>query len=171
METDAHGQLGGYDTTEAVRQRLAGESPSYRCPSCGRTNGEIMKECEERAKEADTDGQEVDIPEELSMGFKDQMASEKKSDNSSAEIPPRNQVPTSQAVSAINNASSSTPPNQAQPAVQPIATPQWQTREPSPRALNTITDPQFGVPIWIDRLIVGLVVLLAALVLKVLFGA
>lgn len=86
METDPKGQLGGLDTSEAVRRRLAGESLAWRCTGCGgRTNEEIIKECEEAAKAAEEEAQangesssaikksEVEIPAELKMGFRDEM--------------------------------------------------------------------------------------------------
>lgn len=88
METDPKGQLGGLDTSDAVRRRLAGESRAWRCTGCGgRTNEDIIKECEEAAKaaeaeEADQDGggsssknksKEVEVPAELKLGFRDEM--------------------------------------------------------------------------------------------------
>lgn len=86
METDPKGQLGGLDTSDAVRRRLASESRAWRCTGCGgRTNEEIIKECEEAAKaaeaEAEQDGgggsssksKEVEVPAELKLGFRDEM--------------------------------------------------------------------------------------------------
>ncbi|KAJ4309625.1 hypothetical protein N0V84_011408, partial [Fusarium piperis] len=81
METDARGQLGGLETTDAVRQRLAAESSSFKCAACGKTNGEIIKECEERAGEASSSAQEVEVPKELNMGWRDEMEAKKKSEN------------------------------------------------------------------------------------------
>lgn len=89
METDPKGQLGGLDTSEAVRKRLAGESRAWRCSGCGgRTNEEIIKECEDAAKAAEQEEEaagggssssaikksnEVEIPAELKLGFRDEM--------------------------------------------------------------------------------------------------
>src|SRR6188474_3012011 len=74
METDAKGQLGGLETSDAVRRRLAAESQSFRCGTCGKTNVDIMKECEERARESDSaKATDVEIPPELKMGWKDDM--------------------------------------------------------------------------------------------------
>ena len=81
METDSKGQLGGLDTTDAVRKRLATESRGWRCSACGgRTNEDIIKECEIAAKAAEAEAgegsskaSEVEVPPELSMGFKDEM--------------------------------------------------------------------------------------------------
>ncbi|KAF4963512.1 hypothetical protein FZEAL_10929, partial [Fusarium zealandicum] len=80
METDARGQLGGLETTDSVRQRLASESSSFKCSSCGKTNGEIIKECEERAKEVASSSEEVEVPKELNMGWRDEMEAKKQSE-------------------------------------------------------------------------------------------
>ncbi|KAF4120142.1 ubiquitin-conjugating enzyme E2 J1 [Geosmithia morbida] len=184
METDAHGQLGGYDTTEEVRRRLATESHSFRCPGCAKTNAEIIRECEERAKEADTDGQDVDIPEELSMGFKDQMGGtpENKSQaggdtsDTNAASSSHPTPPNGTDHSAPSNIAEHPPPLSPRPAqavpqpTRTIPAAHWQPQS-RPAVNMMMRDPQNGVPIWIDRLIVGLVVVLAALVIKVMFGA
>lgn len=85
METDPKGQLGGLDTSEAVRKQLATQSRAWKCTGCGgRPNEEIIRECEEAAKaaEAEAEGegesssrkaQEVEVPAELKLGFRDEM--------------------------------------------------------------------------------------------------
>lgn len=82
METDPRGQLGGLDTSDAHRRRLASESRAWRCPGCGgRTNEEIIRETEEAARAAEAEGGEgasgasadVEVPAELKMGFRDEM--------------------------------------------------------------------------------------------------
>lgn len=180
METDARGQLGGYDTTEAVRRRLAGDSPSYKCPVCGRTNNEIIKESEELAKEASTAGQDVHVPEELSMGFRDEMEASKKKqaeeDEETAELAEGfvqtvpNPTPSDNrgepSTSAVNRDSLQ---NQARPALSVAQPTRMVPSSAQPAQQRLATDE--GVPVWIDRMIVALVVLLAALILKVLFGA
>lgn len=89
METDPKGQLGGLDTSEAVRKQLATQSRAWKCAGCGgRPNEEIIRECEEAAKAADAEAegegegesssssrkaQEVEVPAELKLGFRDEM--------------------------------------------------------------------------------------------------
>lgn len=89
METDPKGQLGGLDTSEVVRRRLAGESRAWRCPGCGgRANEDIIRECEEAAKAAEQEeedggssssggaakkSKDVEVPAELKLGFRDEM--------------------------------------------------------------------------------------------------
>lgn len=87
METDPKGQLGGLDTSEAVRRRLASESRAWRCSGCGgRTNEEIIRETEEAARAAEAEAEaaagegsssskpkDVQIPPELKLGFRDEM--------------------------------------------------------------------------------------------------
>ncbi|KAH7033399.1 ubiquitin-conjugating enzyme/RWD-like protein [Microdochium trichocladiopsis] len=87
MESDAKGQIGGIDSSEAVRLRFAAESRRWQCPGCAKTNEDILAESEARWKELDAaaagsgsgsgDGtgsrKEVEIPAELKMGFRDEM--------------------------------------------------------------------------------------------------
>lgn len=76
METDAKGQLGGLDTNEAERKRYAERSVSWRCPTCGKSNEDIMKECTEAAKAKEAENgesaskAEETVPPELKIGFK-----------------------------------------------------------------------------------------------------
>ncbi|KAI0169591.1 UBC-like protein [Hypoxylon sp. FL1284] len=105
METDARGQLGGLDADDAVRRRLAADSPAWRCPVCARSNADIIAESEERCREIDgasaaateegeasgsnNEGengggsnkprrQEVEVPAELKLGFRDEMEAKAK---------------------------------------------------------------------------------------------
>ena len=97
METDAAGQLGGLDTSDAVRRRLAAESRAWRCAVCARSNLDIVRECEERCRELDAQNggegssaagaaarKEVEVPAELKMGFRDEMGKEKEKGNAAA---------------------------------------------------------------------------------------
>lgn len=189
METDARGQLGGLETTDAVRRRLASDSAAFKCATCARSNAEIIQESADRAKEADA-AQDVEVPKELNMGYRDEMvakkaasdeASKPKDDSDSAELA-EGFVQTVQtpAVAQPEPASSS----QSQPsnsAAQPLerhansptrtaAAPQRppQRQQAAPGQLR---QAQYdGVPVWVDRAIVALVILLSALVFKVLFG-
>ncbi|KUI57918.1 Ubiquitin-conjugating enzyme E2 J1 [Cytospora mali] len=83
METDPKGQLGGLATGDDVRRTLAKESREWRCNGCGgRTNYDIIKECEEAARLAEAEAgsgegssksREVEVPAELKLGFRDEM--------------------------------------------------------------------------------------------------
>ncbi|KAI0472091.1 UBC-like protein [Xylariaceae sp. FL0804] len=88
METGASGQIGGLDTSDAVRTRLAAASKAWRCPVCARANEDIMAECEARHREFEeanggpeaggagagaSQRTEVEVPAELKMGFRDEM--------------------------------------------------------------------------------------------------
>lgn len=188
METDARGQLGGYDTTEAVRRRLASESPWYKCPICGRTNSEIIKESEGLAKEASAAVEDVKVPDELKMGFRDEMEASKKEnsteeDKETAELAEGFVQTISNPPLGDSAGETSTDPvgrvglqNQARPA-QSVPQPARTVRSSGQRAQRQVNPGEArrvaneGVPVWIDRMIVALVVLLAGLLLKVLFGA
>ncbi|KND93861.1 Ubiquitin-conjugating enzyme E2 J1 [Tolypocladium ophioglossoides CBS 100239] len=176
METDARGQLGGLDTTDAVRRRLAQESGSFRCATCGRSNTDLIAESEKRAAEASSSAaDDVQVPQELSMGWRDEMETNKaaKDDEGSdaAEL-------AEGFVQTAPTAAPSTSMNTDQPQPRPspatdgaLAASQTATAPITTQVTVTAAQPQHGgVPLWIDRAIVALVILLAALLLKVMFG-
>ncbi|KAI1444601.1 UBC-like protein [Annulohypoxylon stygium] len=183
METDARGQLGGLDTSDAVRRKLASESSSWRCATCGKTNGEIIAECEERCKElsAENDGKdrkEVEVPAELKMGFRDEMerakaASEEgaKEDAESAELA-EGFVQTVPDHEVLRPTPTTALPRAAQPA-QGVPVPTGRTPLPDPvgqgisTPVTTRASPDTGVPPWIDYAIISLMIMLIAMVLKV----
>ncbi|KAI5461060.1 ubiquitin-conjugating enzyme/RWD-like protein [Mariannaea sp. PMI_226] len=194
METDARGQLGGLETTDVVRKRLASESSGFKCATCGKTNAEIMKECEERTKESSAAAQEVEIPKELNMGWRDEMEAKKNmtssestttiaaDDSESAELA-EGFVQTAPFVTNVDSApisstdlSTARPPSELRLPNPTQATPLPNVAAQAPAAGLT-APPQparrasdDGVPLWLDRLIVVMVVFLVALVLKILFA-
>lgn len=204
METDARGQLGGLETTEAVRKRMAAESPAFKCASCGKTNAQIMQECEERVKESSSAAEEVEVPKDLNMGWRDEMEAKKKAtadpqtttttvddDSESAELAEGfvQTVPSSSSVAAsMGGASTATAPSNTKlptptrtsslAGATATANSSATTVRAAPRAPVVAAPPpqparrasDDGVPLWLDRLIVVMVVLLVALVLKIIFA-
>jgi ubiquitin-conjugating enzyme E2 J1 len=185
METDARGQLGGLETTDAVRQRLANESSTFKCSSCGKTNSEIIQECEERAKDASSSAQEVEVPKELNMGWRDEMGAKKEGENKTEQT--NDDAETAQlAEGFVQTAPDAGPADNNTLAAQPQSdnwnpTPTRTTPLPAPAAQAPVQAPVVqarqarrasddGVPLWLDRAIVVLVVLLVALVLKIIFA-
>lgn len=185
METDARGQVGGLDTTDAVRRRLAGESHAYRCGACGRSNAEIIKECEEAAGEQGGPAEEVEVPSELKMQFRDEMqaaAAAKEGggtpgeDEESARLA-EGFVQTAP-VAAPGPDTATLPARPGQGVPQPTRTVPLppQAHAQGYDALNRAGLQQQarmsneGVPAWIDRLIVVLGVLLVALLVKVMLA-
>ena len=71
MEGDAKGQVGGIDAPSEVRERYARESISWRCPTCGKNNGEVAQEMEKAAEGSSS--KEEAVPKELELQFKDEM--------------------------------------------------------------------------------------------------
>ncbi|KAI1753627.1 UBC-like protein [Xylaria castorea] len=180
METGASGQIGGLDTSDAVRARLAASSRSWRCGVCARTNEEIIAECEERCREAgeSSEAKEVEVPTELRMAFRDEMEKAKtstdkgaKEDAESAELAEGfvQTVP-----ERIQHAPVATAPPQAPPA-QVLPTPTTRIPLPGPmgpaaaRAQQPIhIDPNGGVPPWLDYAIMAMVMMLVAIILKII---
>ncbi|KAB8343094.1 hypothetical protein FH972_022688 [Carpinus fangiana] len=76
MDTDAKGQLGGVDANAQVRARFAAESRGWRC-SCaeGKSNEDVMREVEEscRAGDGARRAEEEAVPEELRLGYRDEL--------------------------------------------------------------------------------------------------
>lgn len=191
METDPKGQLGGLDATDAVRRRMATESRAWKCQACGKSNEEIIRECEEAAKEHQGEGQaEVEVPSDLKMGWRDEMdkngsgaasgskAQQDEEDAESAELaegfvqtvplPPASQP------EPVGTSSSSIPAQPGQGVPQPTRTiplpaqfnshPQLMMQHRQPPQVRVSNDE---VTFWIDRLIVVLSIALAAMILKV----
>jgi len=78
METDAKGQLGGLDTSEAERKRCAESSGSWKCGVCGKSNAEVLRECEDavrRKEEVAGKGSvaEEKVPEGLVIGSREDL--------------------------------------------------------------------------------------------------
>ncbi|ROT40885.1 UBC-like protein [Sodiomyces alkalinus F11] len=196
METDPSGQLGGLETSDAVRRRHATASRNFKCTTCGKTNLEIIQECEEAAKalaessEAPATGEKVEVPAELKMGWTDQLGqnSEKAPDGNATAQPSSSSSSSKEAaedtetaelaegfVSTGNAPAAPIPDSAPVPAAQPAQeVPAPTPTVPMPVAPNTHPAPPVqrpateAVPVWVDRLIVILVVLLAALIARLL---
>ncbi|PNS19281.1 Ubiquitin-conjugating enzyme E2 J1 [Sphaceloma murrayae] len=72
MDSEAGGAVGGMDADEGVKRRLAGESKGWKCGTCGKENGEIMRENEELCGEGEGVGQEK-VPDELRLGYREEL--------------------------------------------------------------------------------------------------
>jgi ubiquitin-conjugating enzyme E2 J1 len=207
METDPRGQLGGLDTTDAVRRKLATESQSFRCSACGKTNQEIIRDCEERAVTAAVPASQidVDIPADLKMAWKDELTNPTTAQTpnpGTARLPSGTQPDDADKAGVLADGHVETTPAvalapQDSKEARPVQGLQAPTRGTHSRGSDPPTaisapavDPQppvplphrtrneqgvrrnsdDGVPAWIDRVIVALIIVLAALVLRVLFG-
>jgi ubiquitin-conjugating enzyme E2 J1 len=193
METDASGQIGGLNTNESVRRKLATESRGWTCATCGKSNEEILAEVGERCKELEIEvggageRQEVEIPAELKLGFRDEMEKAKaaagqqqgnegeKEDTEVAQlaegfvqtVPERESAP----APAVQAAAPAPPARPAQGVPLPTRT----VPLPGPAAQAVMRRPRnydrdAGVPVWIDYAIVGLVGVLIAMLIKIVLG-
>lgn len=190
METDAKGQLGGLECSKAERERVAEGSGSWKCGVCAKSNREILAECEEAVKELEQEGKEVkdevEVPSELKMGKKDDMGKKEES-TEDAEL-------AEGFVRTVESANASRTENESYPAARPgqgvpqptgtrstTTTAQPIPQQPAPRVTPAPAYPNQqaqlaqrrsndGVPMWIDRAIAGVVILLVAMVTKILLG-
>lgn len=182
METDPKGQLGGLETPDATRRRLAVESQSFRCSACGKTNAEIIRECAEQAAANGVVSEDAaaEIPSELKMGWKDEMNGtavmehEKPEPEDKARAQPERTVPESRADSDGEEARLAEGFVQTAPISEPSAPPTSTAAGPPPRAdaappaaapRRQAVQPNNGVPAWLDQLIVFILVLLVAVLL------
>ena len=171
METDAKGQLGGLECNDTVRRRMAKESRAWKCSGCGKSNEEILKECAEAAKESDSASRDEKVPEELKMGWKDEMGKDKE-DTENAEL----------AEGFVQTAPVVQPVAEAQPALYPPARPAQSVPQPTGTATRTTTPRRpaavayqaqaqsEAVPAWLDKAIAAVVALLSIMVLKLILG-
>ncbi|KAI0532841.1 ubiquitin-conjugating enzyme/RWD-like protein [Xylaria digitata] len=181
METGASGQIGGLDTSDAVRTRLAASSRSWRCGVCARTNEEIIAECEERCRESgeSSGAKEVEVPAELRMAFRDEMDKERaaadegaKEDAESAELAEGFVQTTPERTPHVPIATA--PPARPAQGV-PVPTPTMRIPLPDPMGPAVAAthqqihiDPNGGVPPWLDYAIMALVMMLVAIILKIM---
>lgn len=160
MDTDAKGQVGGIDTDESVKKRLAKESISFKCATCGRSNEQIMKERQEAVKEMGemkNTKNEEDVPAELRLAYREDLAQGEASKAQQSSTP----TPTA------------TTPSQPRPPSQPASVASTsqiqQPLEPAtvaPLAPQQIARANNDVPGWIDKAIYGVAIALILMILR-----
>ncbi|TQS32878.1 hypothetical protein Golomagni_06791 [Golovinomyces magnicellulatus] len=174
METDARGQLGGLETTDEVRRRFAKESSNWICVACAKSNAEIMNDCENRYNEETNETKkEVEVPQELKMAFRDELSAGKSS----------NSLPTT----GVQSNGSQPALRSEQSVEKAVIYSSYSRTEPTSTLRNrhdNVDNQRPGLvqgqqpnppqaeapPLWLDRAIVILSIVLAALLIKVLFG-
>ncbi len=183
MDTDAKGQLGGIECSKDARERMAKDSGKWACAVCGKSNGEIMKEREEAAKEIEEkEGtrKEEEVPEELrlayrdELGKKDEIEAEKSDKGKGKAVEPELQIRTSStepiapAITAPAvtvpevSTSPASPPASSAPSSAPRPTPTTQA-PPLQQVIQPSPDRSL---VWIDGCIWGVVAMLLFMVLK-----
>lgn len=193
METDAQGQIGGLNTAENVRRRLAADSRAWTCPTCAKTNEDILKEVEARCAELEAEAgasadarHEVEIPAELKLGFRDEMEQAKAKADAEAAAATNDDADTARLAEGFVQTAPPEPvapaPAAAAPAYPParpaqgvpqptrtIPLPQPVPQQPVAQRPRNV-DANAGVPVWIDYALVVMVGLLIAMLIKILFG-
>ncbi|KAK4554275.1 hypothetical protein LTR86_008483 [Recurvomyces mirabilis] len=166
MDTSASGQLGGMEASEDVRRRMAGQSTSFKCTACGKSNVEVMMEQDEAVRELGEDGKREEVvPEELRLAYRENL-SEKKDDPSTSQAQSPSAAtassaaqpqggPTTKAASAMANAAGTSSAPAASPAHTPAQQLQTQQRPVEDR-----------LPPWIDKAIWAVVGALIFMLLR-----
>ncbi|KAH6686145.1 ubiquitin-conjugating enzyme [Plectosphaerella plurivora] len=186
METDPRGQLGGLEATDGIRERHATASHSYRCPACAKTNVEILQESAELAKASEAAAADVEIPPELKLGWKDEMGKPAEGDPATSATTSSTPETAETARLAEGFVQTSVPPSEglsggthagqveAPPARRELpAAAASALVQPTPEAANAQLGhipigADDGVPVWVDRAIVIVVVILIAMIAKAL---
>jgi ubiquitin-conjugating enzyme E2 J1 len=195
METDPKGQLGGLECNDSVRRTMATQSRTWKCPSCSKTNLEILTECEKEAANLAPESKKPDeaVPKELKMGWRDEMSasnagqagpsSSDARDGESGELA-EGFVETAPAAGEVLAAPVAQPPTQPQtPNSYPPARPAQSVPQPTatiPLPPGPQAQPQAGVqlqrqrsngvPDWVDKAIIGVVACLVVMILKMLLN-
>lgn len=167
MDTEAKGQLGGLECEKSVRERMAGDSVSWKCSACGKSNADILKEREEVCAEQEGGDKEEVVPEELRLAYREDLGNEQKKERvESAAVGAE-----TEAVVPVQPSSSSAQPPRAAPAPPPALQP-TRTVPPAVPALpirqGAVVQqhtPDRSLQ-WIDTCIYGIVAALVFMVLK-----
>ncbi|KAI9716353.1 MAG: hypothetical protein M1812_005418 [Candelaria pacifica] len=192
MDSEAKGQLGGLDCEEGVRRRMATESARWRCAGCGKSNGEIIKECEDAVEEAEKEGKgrklggEEGVPPELRLAYRDEMETKQEdskerdkhgSSQSHDPLQDQNSIKPSSQASSSNTVmgNSQVPPRTTTPSTASTPRPAPTQITPRPTPTTTLLQPRVqpisdqGVPGWVDKAICGVVACLVIMILKKVF--
>lgn len=178
METDAEGQLGGVEASGAVRERLAGESRGWKCKACGgRSNEEIIRETEDLCDQAGGGKVEEMVPEELSLGYKDQMEGKKDKGKGRETDPPSQDEPAqakddangvAKAPVTVATSNESIPPASHGPSTSSISQRRTATSTSSTQSTtgSAVSNESSSSAIWIDKAIMGVAFALAFMLLR-----
>ena len=163
MDTDARGQLGGMDSSEEVRKRLAASSKGWKCSTCGTTNEAIMKEQDELVKEKGGEGKVEEVPEELRLAYREDLS------NANGDASKASQDPTAPSVKQSPESNVEAVPESATTtAVQDVQQqqPHATVDQPAQAQQAQRQRQDDGVPPWIDKAIYGIIAVLFYLLWK-----
>lgn len=167
MDVPAKGQVGGIESDDATRRRLAGDSRGWRCAACGRGNVEILEEQEKLAKEAEDGGkrEEEKVPEELRLVYKEELKGKGKTE--AVDSTPAVETVASSTPAPVPATSSqvtaSPPPAPRLATVQPVRQQQTTRQRPNGHA----DDVQLDAAIWV---VSGILVILISRMLVKMFS-
>lgn len=168
MDVPAKGQVGGIESDDGTRKRLAGESRGWRCGVCGRRNMDILEEQERLAKEdGDHKKEQEKVPEELTLVYKEDLKGTAGAVSSEpTQVPAASSEGQKNAASAITAAASvvTTPP--AAPRLAP-AQPVRQQPATAQQANGHVDDVQLDAAIWV---VSGLLIILISRMLVRMFS-
>lgn len=148
FETEGKGALGALDTPSEERQKLAKLSQDWTCPTCAVKNSELLTPLPPTAGSSDA-------IEESREATKTESVAQDEGNDSQEQPVQEKQDSSAPSVGEV----STTPTGRIQQQPEPIPTPT--TRPP-----RNVEKP----PVWIDRAIAGLVLMLVILLLRKVGG-
>lgn len=171
MDVPAKGQVGGIESDDNTRRRLAGESRPWKCATCGKSNLAILEEQEQLAKEAETEGattSEEKVPEELKLVYKDDLKGKAPAESAAPERPMEvagdGQSPPAVAMPRVSAPVLSAPPAAPRPApAQPVR----QQAPPAQQRNGHADDVQLDAAIWV---VSGILIILISRMLVKMFS-
>jgi ubiquitin-conjugating enzyme E2 J1 len=178
MDVEARGQVGGIESDEGTRRRLAGESRGFRCAVCGRRNVEILEEQERLAREEEESKgvkkkkEDVTVPDELKLVYRDDLkgkaSAARSSPNEHFDAPAQAQAVPSPPIPATAPVVAAPPPAPRLAPAQPVRQQQHQLGTPAAQRPNgNADDMQLDAAIWV---ISGLLIILVARMLVRMFS-
>lgn len=149
MDTDAQGQMGGLSQPEETRRKLAKDSAAWRCLGCtGKTCAEMIAEAEAAAREAGEDRTEETVPDELRLGYREDIekkptaeASSSASDNKLADAFQQNAQEGASLSQAFDAAASSSSVSASQGNVRQRVSPAASNSGPSTQSTRPAPTP------------------------------
>jgi ubiquitin-conjugating enzyme E2 J1 len=169
MDTDAKGQIGGIECSKDARERMARDSGAWKCPSCGKSNADVMQARDELVKEIEAkEGKrkEAEVPEELRLAYRDELGKNKnedeepKLDKGKAKA---TEVQTSDTVASAPAPLSAPATSVATSNARPPASRPPQTAQPPLMQQRPVPERSIA---WIDTCIYGVVAALLFMVLR-----
>lgn len=164
MDTEAQGQLGGIECSKDARVRMAKESGAWTCVGCGKSNADIMKEREALLAETeDSTHNDDQVPEELRLAYRDELAGKGSRSDSNADKGKGNATESPSQSASSSTPSIVQPESESAPRIPPAVA---NLPPPTRQAQHMVRRSPDRSIVWIDTCIYGVAVALLFMLVK-----